>query len=63
MNVNNIFSKILLSKYIQDYDYYSLQRAFIVNRKTKTSLTYLKLNNLFFFQVENKKIEDNGILE
>ena len=33
MSVNNIFRKTLLLKYIQDYDYYSLQRAFIVNSK------------------------------
>ena len=54
MNANNIFMKTLLSKYIQDYDYYSLQRVFIVNRKTKTSMTRFKINNLFYLELEAK---------
>ena len=54
MSVNNIFRKTLLSKYMQDYDYYSLQRAFIVNRKTKTSMACFKINNLFSFNLKTK---------
>ena len=49
-----IYLESLLSKYIQDYDYYLLQHAFILNRIAKTSLTCFKLNNLFSFKLKIK---------
>ena len=54
INVNKIFRKTLLSKYIQDYDYFSLQRAFKENWKANTSITCFKLNNLFSFKLKTK---------